>query len=213
MHHSPMTAPRQLRVDEPFSVPGLSDSVFQESNGINHMIWFIAAAIQEEAPRRLTVNEIFESIEKHQPWRISKCKGSGEDKRRAARRNIQWILSQSPAFARDDHACWYMTGAHLVRTSRPELPEQVVAQAETPPNSVLTLQVPAPSQDSLTSDVVDLSVGASYQVAPQASFVWSYCPCCECGVWSVSYGPLNPSQLVWVICQWCGTTYQWMIFS
>lgn len=39
-------------------------------------------ALQQAAPRPLKVQEICDSIEKYQPWRISKCRGA--DKRMAA---------------------------------------------------------------------------------------------------------------------------------
>ncbi|KIO22152.1 hypothetical protein M407DRAFT_28299 [Tulasnella calospora MUT 4182] len=108
-----MSNPRTLRRREPFSVPKITDPIFQKSSGVKDMIWFIAATLQLAA-RPVTTQAICASINEHQPWRIEVCRGI--NKRVAAQRNIQWILSRSPAFEHDSSGHWYMTGRPLVRT-------------------------------------------------------------------------------------------------
>ncbi|KIO24098.1 hypothetical protein M407DRAFT_26457 [Tulasnella calospora MUT 4182] len=105
-----MATVKQLRREEPLLVPSISDPVFKKESGLKEMIWFIAGALQQAAPQALEVQQICDSIENHQPWRIEECRGAEK------RRNIQWILSRSPAFEHDDYGLWRMTGMPLVRT-------------------------------------------------------------------------------------------------
>lgn len=37
----------QMRREEPFLVPNISDPVFSEDNGVSEMIWFIALVRQD----------------------------------------------------------------------------------------------------------------------------------------------------------------------
>ncbi|KIO22146.1 hypothetical protein M407DRAFT_28293 [Tulasnella calospora MUT 4182] len=106
------TNPGILQRGKPFSVPEITNPIFQKSSGVKDMIWFIAGALQLAAP--LTTQVICASINEHQPWRIEACRGI--NKIVAAQRNIQWILSRSPAFEHDGSGNWYMTGRPLVRT-------------------------------------------------------------------------------------------------
>ncbi|KIO25551.1 glycoside hydrolase family 5 protein [Tulasnella calospora MUT 4182] len=119
-----MHTSKDLRREEPLSIPGISDQIFCKENDLKDMIWFIAGALRQASPQPLTVQQIRSSIEEHQPWRIDECRGT--NKRLSAERNIRWILSCSPAFesVAGSPGYWRMTGNHLVRTSNllPPLP-------------------------------------------------------------------------------------------
>ncbi|KAG8966573.1 hypothetical protein FRC05_002615 [Tulasnella sp. 425] len=111
-----MITAAQLRPEEPLLVPPITHPVFNEQADQKDvdMIWLIAAVFRLAAYRALTFHEIFELVKKHQPWRIDESRGPKRGV--AAKRNIQFILTSSPAFDHDRAGHWYMTGMPLVRT-------------------------------------------------------------------------------------------------